>query len=285
MIAENGATANDGTQGIAAHNNAAQGDQADQITPAIQAAQSDAHINRIAVRPAPFYRKAPDVWFRQLESQFILAGVTSAATKFHYALASLPEDIACDITVTGDSYDALKTAVIEMLRANRHQRIEEALAAVELGDRRPTQLVSDIRRRFSEVGLQVDDSIVKSRLLMALPSNIRSALVGHESASLDNFAKIADSMLAVASPSTPFNTVARVNAMPSTKASSSTPVSRLPRHARQSKQKVCNGHIYYGTEARTCRPWCQWPGPKPQRVLHSRQVTPTQSRAASPTNE
>lgn len=242
-----------------------------------------ANVSRIAVRPAPFYRKAPDVWFRQLESQFVLAGVTATATKFHYALAALPEDVVCDIVEVDDDYDRLKTAVTDMLRANKHQRIEEALAAVELGNRRPTQLVTDIRRRFAEVGLTVDDTIVKSRLLTALPSNIRSALVGHEAASLDSFAKIADSMLAVAGPPSPFTTIARATAG-ANPAPSSTHEARPRQRDRQQRQKVCNGHIYYGAEARTCRPWCQWPGQKPQRVLNSRQATPAQSRAASPTN-
>lgn len=240
--------------------------------------------NRGMVRPAPFYRKAPDVWFRQLESQFVLARVTCSTTKFHHALAALPEDVACDIGDVEDNYEALKSAVTEMLRANRHQRIEEALAAVELGDRRPTQLVTDIRRRFTEVGLQVDDSIVKSRLLSALPGNIRSALVGHESEALDNFARIADSMLAVAGPPTPFHTIARTTATPTAAPQGSAREARPQRRPRQQRQRVCNAHIYYGADARTCRPWCQWPGSKPQRVLNSRQATPAQSRAVSPTN-
>lgn len=168
---------------------------------------------------------------------------------------------------------------MNLLQANRHQRIEDALAAVELGDKRPSQLVTVIRRRFVEVGLQVDDNIVKSRLLTALPPHVRSALVGHDDQPVDRFAQIADSMLAVAGQVSPFSSIART---------SDDSRQREDRRSRpftrdNRRQKVCNGHIFYGVEARTCRPWCQWPGPKP-RMLGSRQTTPDHSRSSSPSN-
>ena len=60
-----------------------------------------------------------------------------------------------------------------------------------------TQFVSEVKRRFSDIGVTADDDIVKSRLLKALPAHLRSALVGHDSVSLDQNAKIEDSMLTV----------------------------------------------------------------------------------------
>lgn len=168
------------------------------------ASSSQQSVSHVTVKAPQFYRKSPETWFRQLESQFALAGITNNVTKYHHTLTALPEDIACDIGLDGSNYDELKTAVLDMLKANRHLLIEEALAAVELGDRRPTQLVMDIKRKFNEVGLQADDSIIKSRLITALPSTVRSALVGHDNVPLDNFAKIADSMLAVMGRESPF---------------------------------------------------------------------------------
>lgn len=246
--------------------------------------------SRIAINPPAFYRKSPELWFRQLESRFTLAGITNAETKFHHTLAALPEDVAGFIDLDTEDYTSLKASVLEALRANRHQRIEEALAAVELGDRRPSQLVTDIKRRFSEVGLQVDDSIIKSRLLTALPSHIRSALVGHEEVPLDAFAKIADSMLAVAGCATPFASINRTAAASQEhpRDSNSHFRGRNPDEARtyrnsRRRPKICNGHLYYAAESRTCRPWCKWPGPKPSTLLASRQPSPAQSRASSPT--
>ena len=104
-------------------------------------------------------------------------------------MAYLPEDIVADI-LTDDitKYDQLKKAVLDHLQANKHQLIEQALSAFELGDKRPSQLVSDIKKRFQEIGLKADDTIVKSRLLTALPPHFRSALVGHEDVTIEQYA-------------------------------------------------------------------------------------------------
>ena len=46
-----------------------------------------------------------------------------------------------------------------------HQLIDEALSTIQLGDKRPSQLAVEIKRRFSEISMTLDDSIIKSRLL------------------------------------------------------------------------------------------------------------------------
>ena len=112
---------------------------------------------------------------------------------------------SCCFIVSITEYDQLKKAVLDHLQANKHQLIEQALSAFELGDKRPSQLVSDIKKRFQEIGLKADDTIVKSRLLTALPPHLRSALVGHEDVTIEQYAKIADSMLAMATPLSPFS--------------------------------------------------------------------------------
>ena len=242
---------------------------------------------RLQVKPPPFYRKSPELWFKQMESQFFLAGIQSSITKYHHAMAALPEEVMCNITdsLSFCDYDALKTAVLDSLKANRFQLIDEAMATLELGDRKPSHLVNEIQRRFSEVGVKVDDTIVKSRLLSALPLQIRSALVGHEDADLKTFSKIADSMLAVLPSATPFRVQHTACETPAVSANSRPRNSYdgpRPFYANQ-RQKVCNSHIYYGVRARTCRSWCQWPGEKP-RTLRPGEKTPSHSRATSPSH-
>ena len=73
-----------------------------------------------------------------------------------------------------------------------------------LGDKRPSQLVAEIKWRFEDIGLAVDGAIVKSRLLSALPTNLRSALVGYDDCTLEQYSKFADSVVAVASSESPF---------------------------------------------------------------------------------
>ena len=248
------------------------------------------HAARITVKPPPFYRKSPETWFRQLEAQFSLAGVTSERTQFYHALAALPEEIACDVDPAINRYRDLKEAILDSLRANRFLLIEEALSTMQLNDRRPAQFVADIKRRFAEVGLKADEAVIKSRLLSALPPSLRSALVAHEDSDIETFAKIADSMLAVTASETPFSVRGvRSDFSSHTRSSKGHPRSPesktfapRPFHANQ-RPKVCNAHIYYGSKARTCRNWCQWPE-KDLPIVQRGQRTPTQSRPPSPGN-
>jgi len=252
---------------------------------------STAVVNHYSVKVPPFYQKFPETWFLQLESQFVLGKITSERTKFHHALSALPEDVACNVNITDSmEYTALKEQILSNLKANKHVLIQQALNTIELGDRRPSQLVAEITRRFSEIGLKPDDSIVKSRLLSALPNHIKSALVGHDGASLEDYAKIADSMLAVAQPVSNSFYVGAINN--ENRPSSSNVANKenyrskshsvRPFYAGQ-RPRLCNAHIFYASNARHCRSWCKWPH-KPERILKSDEKTPRNSRASSPTN-
>jgi len=248
-------------------------------------------IGHVSVKHLPFYHKSPEVWFLQMESQFALAKIKCTTVKYHHILAALPVDIACNLSIgTEQDYEKLKGEVLNSLRENKHSLIEKALSAVELGDRRPTQLVTEIKRRFTDIGLPIDDNIIKSRLLSALPCHIRSALVGHDSVSVDQYAAIADSMLAVAGNQNHFVGAVRSNGQAS---------SNSPRHTGQQRQnnkffpprpffegqrpRVCNSHIYWGSKARNCRHWCHWPD-KPKHILKDNEKTPRNSRPSTPEN-
>lgn len=261
-------------------------------------------INLVAVKPAPFYRNNPIVWFKQLEAQFKLSNIKTSSTKYYHTLTSLPEDIAGNLTLSDDeSYDNLKAEILRSLKANKHLLIEQALSRIELGDKRPTQLVLDIKRRFTEVGMQVDESIIKSRLLSALPPNIKSALVGHDSLPLDNYAEIADSMLAVAQPVNHYSHIGHIDHEKTytTQENKQQFQYKKPYTSQENKQyknsytvrpfyqgqrpHVCNSHIFFADRARNCRPWCKWPNKdKGTRILNVHEKTPNHSRSSSPVN-
>lgn len=262
-------------------------------------------VGHISVKPPPFYKGNPQTWFLQMESQFALAGITNSATKFHHVLAALPEDVAINISATSNDYDQLKNEILNNLKANKHILIQQALNTVELCNKRPAQFVSDIKRRFIEVGLQPDDTVIKARLSAALPPQIRTALVGHDDASLDSYVKIADSMLAVAQPITnPFHMGEISSSLPTydhqrSQTNSFNPhshgsINHMNSHPSNvtngvkpfysgQRPRICNAHIFYAERARTCRRWCKWPN-KPRHILRDTDKTPQQSRAASPSN-
>ena len=274
----------------------------------------------VSVKPAAFYKQSPNVWFKKMESQFALANITKSETKYHHILASLPEDVAMNIDLDCEKkYEVLKEAVLASLKPNQHELIDQALRRVELGDKRPTQMVGEIRRRFSYIGLEVEEEIVKSQILTAMPHTIKSALVGHENLGVDEFSKIADSMLSVAASQTSSNPFL-IGAIEGEDRYNNRPMqaeqySRRPQHPQRYNQheqpwgrdrmserhddhkasdkftvrpfysgqrpRVCNAHVFYGERARTCRQWCRWPN-KPRRMLRDNEKTPAHSRSSSP---
>ena len=60
--------------------------------------QKHAPGNGVTMKPPLLYRTNPTVWFRQMEPQFVLAGITNDTTKYHYFLAANPKDAAANGT-------------------------------------------------------------------------------------------------------------------------------------------------------------------------------------------
>jgi len=238
-------------------------------------------IQHISIKPPPFYLRSPETWFIQLESQFTLAGIKSETTKYHHALAALPENVASDLTLTENTdYTELKNNVLQNLKANKHVLIDQALSDVELNDKRPSILVNELQKRFKEIGLTPDDELIKSRLLKALPPSVRSALVGHDSQPLQQYSQIADSMMAVSQLNQTMS-VATIQKDNTTRNQQKS----FPVHPFYDGQRprICNSHIFYANRARNCRRWCQWPN-KNAKIIPENQKTPHHSRSSSPTN-
>ncbi|GFY42995.1 uncharacterized protein TNIN_169021 [Trichonephila inaurata madagascariensis] len=51
-------------------------------------------IERVLVKILLFWRANPEIWFSQMESQFVLAGITMEITKFHHVVSIIqPEEL------------------------------------------------------------------------------------------------------------------------------------------------------------------------------------------------
>ena len=65
---------------------------------------SEFSLGHVSIKPAPFYKRSPETWFRRLESQFSLAKITNPETMFYAVLAALPEDLACDLDFPDNNF-------------------------------------------------------------------------------------------------------------------------------------------------------------------------------------
>ncbi|XP_076656373.1 uncharacterized protein LOC143361017 [Halictus rubicundus] len=164
------------------------------------ASNTDAAVARIAVRVPPFWEKNPTTWFRQLESQFVLAGITQDSTKYHYVSANLDNryaDVVIDIInnpPATDAYETLKAELIRRLSDSKEQNIRRLLEHEEIGDRKPSIF---LRRLQGLAGDTVSDDFLKTLWVRRLPASIQALMVSRQKESLSELAALADAVAEV----------------------------------------------------------------------------------------
>lgn len=174
---------------------------------------ASAEVARVSVKPPPFWKTNPSLWFVRLEAQFSLAGVTADETKFNHVISAVESDVlnsVSDIILRppeNDKYVTLKKRLVEIHSESEASKIRTLLQGLELGDQRPSQLLTRMRGLAGE---SVGEPLLKSLWLGRLPSNTQTILAAL-SEDLTGLAAVADkindltinpSVNAVATPST-----------------------------------------------------------------------------------
>jgi hypothetical protein len=161
------------------------------------------HLNRISIKIPPFWPADPELWFAQIETQFILAGVTADDTKFFYVCGNIEPKYAAEVRdiLTNPpavgKYEKLKTELIKRLGSSQEQKLRRLLSHEEMGDRTPSLFLRHLR---TLAGSTVPDAVLKSLWLTRLPSSVQAILATHKSAELDSLADMADSVWEVNHP-------------------------------------------------------------------------------------
>lgn len=252
--------------------------------PSEENASNNGDVRQVTIKSPPFYRQNTKTWFAQLEAQFMLARITSNATKYYHALAALPEDAATLIDIGDDhNYESLKEQVLQAFEKSKNLKLEEALNSLDLGGLKPSLALIQLKRRFVDAGITPNEDILKHRLLATLPYHIQTTLAAHRHLSLNDFVGIADTVMEVSGNG---NHVMQIYDKKSARNTSSSQhkdgnnsgfhLGLRPFHSKQLPQ-ICRSHIFYGEKAKSCKPWCRWPGVKPKHMDPS-------SRSPSPAN-
>lgn len=157
-----------------------------------------------AVKIPAYNFSDPALWFLMCESTFGLGTpkpLTDSKTKFNYIVAHLPPDAATiirDVIMNPDAtdpYTHAKTELIKRSGESAHQEIRKLLGGEELGDRRPSELLREMRRRAA--AHQVPDELMLELFLQRLPSSVQSILAAITPLTLDKAAEVADRVIEV----------------------------------------------------------------------------------------
>ena len=237
-------------------------------------------VQHVSVKPPAFMETAVQGWFAIMEAQFHLAKITSDTTRFYHVLAALPPTTVSklDTSVLGSSsYATLRDAVCSLYERTRSELFDQLISKVQLTGR-PSLFV----RELQEIGCKVGggDDLVRHKLLQSLPPTVGTVLAAQRDLTLHQLGKLADELMpllqtsclaATAQPQPPSTSQqqhqwdhrpaarssgrSRDGPLP---AASSTPRGLQPFY-RDQRPQVCRAHLYFGQEARTCKPWCRWP--------------------------
>ncbi|KAM8702111.1 hypothetical protein ACLKA7_017676 [Drosophila subpalustris] len=238
------------------------------------------HSQSLAVKVPPFWAERPEIWFAQIESQFCIAGITADKTKFHTVLASIESCVISQITdailnpPAVDMYGNLKRNIIERFCESEQKKIQKLLSDIDLGDRRPTQLLNELRGLAKD---RINEDFLKSFWMQRLPPHAQAILQASND-DLSGMAKLADKILEVeglahmnvasvavpaGSTSLPAHSlheiVTRLDSLEKRIRSRSRSQSRsLANRDQISSPSECWYHSKFGSKATKCMPPCSY---------------------------
>lgn len=150
---------------------------------------------RVGVKTPSFNADDPQLWFAQLEGQFVLSNITTDSTKFYYVLAQLEHqhsaqvrDLIVNPPTTG-KYEKLKAELIKRLSASQERKIKQLLMHEELGDRKPTQFLRHLQQL---AGPTVPTDFIRSIWSSRLPANLQTIVAMQANSTLEEVAELVD---------------------------------------------------------------------------------------------
>jgi hypothetical protein len=157
----------------------------------------------LSIQVPPFNAKNPALWFALLEAQFEAAKITKEKTKYLKTVMGMPiemADIVSDIILSPppeNQYETLKQQVIERLTDSQQTKIKKLLHEMELGDKRPSQLLREMKELAQG---KLDNDVLKSLWMEHLPQQAQAVIACAEG-SLDKIAIMADKVNEFSKPS------------------------------------------------------------------------------------
>ena len=246
--------------------------------------------NVVAVKMPQFLETAPASWFSILEANFHIKKISTEETKFFHLIAVLPPEIVSKLGMKLEEKNdsATKETVINIYERTKPELFSKLINETTISGR-PSHYLQELTSIASKVG--VGEDLVRHQFINALPSAISPVVAAQKDLTVQQLGTLADEL-------TPFFTNNQVLQVSENQRSirpkthhphknkqsgksqhlnTDIPHGLKPFHERQ-RPKICRAHHYYAEFARSCKPWCKFPGNK-----RKCQVLPN-SRSSSPSS-
>lgn len=154
------------------------------------------HSNEFRLLKLPtFWHKQPKLWFASIESEFTVYRIRSDDIKYSSVIRHLDEQALVNISEVienppeTDKYNYLKKMLINRFTDSEEKRLRQILAGIELNDKKPSELLREIRHLS---GGSLADSVLQTIWLQRLPHRIQTTLAVVENVPLIKLAELAD---------------------------------------------------------------------------------------------
>lgn len=222
-----------------------------------------------------FWENDAVLWLANVEAQFVAHGITDNSKKYAYLISKLnkPSLMRCVIDIVAgpeaeQTYENLRARIVSRFGDDK-DTLWNKMMSVELGDRKPSQLLSELRTYAALLGMNNDT--VKLQFMRRLPPQM-SQILTLVSSDLNTLADQADKMF-VHNNNDYSKSVSQVNNQDDLKSQidALTAAIRNLKIGSPSKKKppqpdsssgLCWYHATYGDRARRCRSPCLKKNPK-----------------------
>jgi hypothetical protein len=239
-----------------------------------------------SVKLPTFWAATPAGWFRSVEAQFAVEGITSEVDKYFLVLAALSEaQVDKVMTVmeeepTEESYSKLKAALVASHMLTPFQQVDRLVNMEGLGGRKPSELLT----AMDKLKPKGPNSFYAYHFLQRMPCEVRILLAHDDLQDMRALAEKADQLMALHQPQShdavaavqlmePHGELAAdsdgVAAVSSKAAKKKRNKKRGGKHSRQrdgspsqsivEQSPLCWAHIRYGDKAYSCTKPCAWP--------------------------
>ena len=216
-----------------------------------------ATVSATAVKLPPFWSGNPEVWFKQVESNFATRKITTEQTKFDYVIQALDNSTAEKVQAVilsppEEPYNTIKASLIKIFGKTQAQKDQDVLNINGLGDKKPSELLQHIHNLNADPA-----TLVKAFFLAQLPPEVRQILALSDKTDIKDLAQEADRIMEVSQ----LANNSQVNATGELrKPFRRNPVNPVPKSDQQWPllPGLCKYHSKFGDRARSCLPPCKF---------------------------
>lgn len=148
--------------------------------------------------PPPFWRTNVPLWFKQVEAQFRVKGVTEDEDKFDLVVSALDTGVLAqvsDVVTTPpnhNKYGTLKDRLAGCFCDSEEKKLQILLKETALGDKKPSHLLREMRELSNN---KVGEELLRTLWLQHLPKNVRGILSVSADQTLTALVPLADKVM------------------------------------------------------------------------------------------